>query len=336
MLCSSVAGFCTRTTTAPFDVLKIQRQIGIPEARYGMRHAAVVMLREQGPRAFFKGNYTAALKMGPYSAVQFAIFQNLKPIFSDINGRLTPGKAALSGGFAGLCAAAATHPMDVLKTRRIVQPVDMKLSAYGMNTVDSLKKIYTEEGFLALYRGLSITLLGSIPFTAATFGTYEFLKGMYQRPNILLSTEETILQGTIASAVALLTTFPFDVVRRKMEAKSHVLPNRGGVDIEFRNAIHCFKKIIIINGLSGLYRGLVPALLRVIPYNSIMFLGYEACKRGFIFFNGYTDAPLQNEPRWAVDQSFEQEEMDDVDYYSMDTVFEVFDELPEDESETDE
>lgn len=67
----------------------------------------------------------------------------------------------------------------------------------------------------------------SIPFTAVTFGVYESMKGMYDRPNVLLSTKETVLQGTVASAVALLTTHPFDVVRRKMEV--YLLPITGTI-----------------------------------------------------------------------------------------------------------
>ncbi|CAD7935525.1 unnamed protein product [Amoebophrya sp. A120] len=67
--------------------------------------------------------------------------------------------ALLAGGFAGTTVDVALFPMDTLKTR-----------------LQAKDGFWKSGGFSGIYRGLSITAIGSWPNAALFFATYEFLK----------------------------------------------------------------------------------------------------------------------------------------------------------------
>lgn len=80
---------------------------------------------------------------------------------------LTNGETGSIGALAGLITAAITTPMDVLKTRLMVQATGARYA----NIADAAISIVREEGMQSLFQGLTPRLLwialgGSIFFTA--------------------------------------------------------------------------------------------------------------------------------------------------------------------------
>ena len=61
--------------------------------------------------------------------------------------------------------------------------------------------------------------------------------------------------GSIAGAVGATAVYPIDLVKTRMQNQ------RSGSfvgELMYRNSMDCFKKVIRHEGVSGLYRGLVP------------------------------------------------------------------------------
>lgn len=75
-------------------------------------------------------------------------------------GFISPWQAIFAGGLAGIAAALATYPLEVVETRLIAQ--NCRQPTY-IGVVHTLSKIYRSEGLLALYRGFSLTVLGVQP-----------------------------------------------------------------------------------------------------------------------------------------------------------------------------
>lgn len=73
-----IAGVASRTVTSPLDVVKILSQVGARETQNGFLRTFSQLYRNEGLRAFWKGNGMAALRLFPYNAVQFAAFHELK------------------------------------------------------------------------------------------------------------------------------------------------------------------------------------------------------------------------------------------------------------------
>uniref|UniRef100_A0A452SU18 Uncharacterized protein n=1 Tax=Ursus americanus TaxID=9643 RepID=A0A452SU18_URSAM len=65
----------------------------------------------------------------------------------------------MAGSLAGMVSTIVTYPTDLIKTRLIVQNL-LQPSYRGI--LHAFSTVYQQEGFLALYRGVSLTVLGKI------------------------------------------------------------------------------------------------------------------------------------------------------------------------------
>ena len=163
-ICGSMCGISSRTLTAPLDVAKVLYQVGTPLAIHTHTNGGLLRLWKtmyivEGWRSLFKGNKMACMKIFPYELVRFGAYHEIKSCLSDEQGRLTPKRALVTGALTGMTATVCTYPMDMLKTRMIVQPWKKEASAYK-NYRHAFSTIRSTEGWRALYRGLAPTLTG--------------------------------------------------------------------------------------------------------------------------------------------------------------------------------
>ncbi|KAG6516848.1 hypothetical protein ZIOFF_020221 [Zingiber officinale] len=176
-----------------------------------------------------------------------------------------------AGGLAGITAASATYPLDLVRTRLAAQTRTM----YYRGMSHALYTICRDEGMRGLYKGIGATLLGVGPSIAISFSVYETLRSCWQveRPHdspVLVSLACGSLSG-IASSTA---TFPLDLVRRRMQ-----LEGAGGrAHVYTSGLIGTFRHIVRIEGIRGLYRGILPEYFKVVPSVGIVFMTYETLK----------------------------------------------------------
>jgi hypothetical protein len=79
----------------------------------------------------------------------------------------------------------------------------------------------------------------------------------------------TLLYGAIAGACSEAATYPFEVVRRRLQMQSHA---------KRLSAVATCVKIIEQGGVPALYAGLIPSLLQVLPSAAISYFVYEFMK----------------------------------------------------------
>ncbi|KAJ2786239.1 S-adenosylmethionine transporter [Coemansia javaensis] len=128
--------------------------------------AAVRAIRAaDGLRGFYRGYLTQVVREIPFTCIQFPIYESLKRWHARRQGRpVHSWEAALCGSFAGATAAAATTPLDVVKTRVMLSTTAAAASgatataaAHGpayVGVVATLARIVREEGARALFSGL--------------------------------------------------------------------------------------------------------------------------------------------------------------------------------------
>ncbi|XP_071951487.1 solute carrier family 25 member 43-like [Antedon mediterranea] len=298
--CGAVAGIVSRTVVSPLDVIKILTQVGTTDTRNGFLNSFMNVYKSQGLRAFWKGNLIGCLRLSPFSAIQFSSYYKFKHLFADQHGRLAPYSSMAAGTLGGVVASILTYPTDMVKTRLIVQHTQ-KPRYSGI--IHAFALIVKEEGVLALYKGMFVSICGALPFTACTFVTYEFLDQFSDKPRYMLTPMQNFCNGCVAAAFAQTVSFPFDTIRKKLQAQSSVMRNGGGVDVHFRGMISAFSKTIELYGYKGLWRGNLANICKVVPYAGLMFMSFEACKRGFLHQNGYTKGYWDDAPVAGVDQS---------------------------------
>lgn len=124
-IAGSFAGAVARFIVSPLDMLKIRFQLqtttGDTRKYRSLRSAAATVLREEGLRAFWKGNLLATCMIAPYSATTFMVNQQIKAMFLESNRTPHPVFSLFSGGAAGAAGVAVTYPLDLLRTRFAAQ-----------------------------------------------------------------------------------------------------------------------------------------------------------------------------------------------------------------------
>ncbi|KAH8945908.1 hypothetical protein BDL97_12G065100 [Sphagnum fallax] len=286
LVAGGVAGAFSKTCTAPLARLTILFQVqgmntgGAKLSPPSILKEASRVLREEGVRAFWKGNGVTIVHRLPYSSINFFAYEQYKMTLRRILGiegnkeslGVGMGTRLLAGGGAGITAASLTYPLDLVRTRLAAQTKDM----YYRGITHALLTISREEGLRGLYKGLGPTLMGVGPNIAINFCVYETLKAMWvaQRPDtspIIVS----LACGSLAGICSSSATFPIDLVRRRMQ-----LEGAGGRALIYKRGLAgTFKQIMQEEGLFGLYRGILPEYYKVIPSVGIVFMTYEFMKR---------------------------------------------------------
>ncbi|CAN1173919.1 Mitochondrial substrate carrier family protein B [Linum perenne] len=135
LVAGGVAGALSKTCTAPLARLTILFQIqGMHSNVATLRkasiwHEASRIMREEGVRAFWKGNLVTIAHRLPYSSVNFYAYEHYKELLHKIPGLESRKQSIggdvfvhfLGGGMAGVTAATATYPLDLVRTRLAAQ-----------------------------------------------------------------------------------------------------------------------------------------------------------------------------------------------------------------------
>ena len=265
-----LAGAIARTATAPLDRIKLLFQAqavaasGTSATAYtGVGQAASKIIREEGFRAFWKGNGTNIIRIFPYSAAQLAANDQYKRIVAGESGELTVPRRLVAGACAGMTATALTHPLDTVRLR-------LALPNSGYNGMGhAVSTMVRTEGVVSLYKGLVPTLIGIAPYAALNFASYDLLKRYaYEGGRIQQSTVSNLLMGATAGTVAATVCYPLDTVRRRMQMKGSM----------YKNQADALATIWKTEGVRGFYRGWAANTLKVVPQNAIRFVSYETLK----------------------------------------------------------
>ena len=259
-LYGGLSGIISRTITSPFERLKILQQNNpILYSKGNPISSLHFVIKNEGILSLFNGNLINCIRIFPQSAIQVGTYEISKKYFHkyDINDYYN---FFLSGSVAGLSSSFAVHPLETIRSKLSAQ--SNKNSYNGI--IDCASKIYFNDGITGFYKGLTITLIGSIPFQGINFVTYQSLKNN--------NSHNTLLNGSIAGFLSVSATYPFDVIKRKLQ-----LSNELGNPM-YKGSYDCIKLTISKYGIQGLYKGLLPCYLKIIPANAIFFTSLEILK----------------------------------------------------------
>ncbi|CAB9525836.1 Succinate/fumarate mitochondrial transporter [Seminavis robusta] len=138
---------------------------------------AMVITREEGIGALYKGVVPTMLRQGCNQAVNFTGYNLIKKKVMDYQGttELASWQSLLIGGFSGGMGPTVNNPLDVVKTRMQKQVITPGKPAKYTGLGQACALIAKEEGVLALWKGITPRLLRIVPGQAITFMTYEFV-----------------------------------------------------------------------------------------------------------------------------------------------------------------
>ncbi|KAI9264370.1 mitochondrial carrier domain-containing protein [Phascolomyces articulosus] len=164
----------------PSEVLKTRLQL---QGRYnnphfisgynyrGTWHATKVIVKYDGFGALFHGFTATILRDVPYSALQFACYEQFKKFAKkQYNGEQLPiGIDLLTGSMAGGIAGAITTPLDLMKTLLQTQQTPKHYSGI----IEGMVWNYKNHGLGGLFRGVGPRVFWTSLQSAVMFVIYE-------------------------------------------------------------------------------------------------------------------------------------------------------------------
>ncbi|RSL76229.1 hypothetical protein CEP51_010143 [Fusarium floridanum] len=217
----------------PFDIVKVRLQASGGNALTVTGN----IWRREGPLAFYKRN---------------------------TDGTLSLAQFYLAGGAAGLSNSVLSGPIEHVRIRLQTQP-------HGSNRLyagptDCVRKIWKHSGIRGLYRGQVVTILREFHGFGIWFASYEGLiqKVMKQdqTPRSEIPSWKFALCGGIAGELIWLLTYPFDMIKSKMQTDGF------GVERRYKNMREAFRVTLEVGGVAGLFKGIGPTLLRAMPVSA--------------------------------------------------------------------
>ncbi|XP_019179823.1 PREDICTED: mitochondrial thiamine pyrophosphate carrier-like isoform X2 [Ipomoea nil] len=255
-----------------------------------MVQAAKDIFREEGLPGFWRGNVPALLMVMPYTAIQFTVLHKFKTFASgssksDDHINLSPYLSYISGALAGCAATVGSYPFDLLRTILASQGEPKIYPNMRAAFVDILKT----RGIRGLYSGLSPTLVEIVPYAGLQFGTYDTFKrwamawNHRRSPNTSysddgLSSFQLFICGLASGTCAKAVCHPLDVVKKRFQIGGLQRHARYGARVEhhaYRNMYDALRRILIQEGWAGLYKGIVPSIVKAAPAGAVTFVAYE-------------------------------------------------------------
>ncbi|KAF3840873.1 hypothetical protein F7725_006735 [Dissostichus mawsoni] len=265
-LAGGISAAISKTAVAPIERVKLLLQVQHASKQItvhykGIMDCLVRIPKEQGFLSFWRGNLANVIRYFPTQALNFAFKDKYKNIFLDGVDKRTQfwryfaGNLA-SGGAAGATSLCFVYPLDFARTR-LAADVGKAGAGREFNGLgDCLTKVFRSDGLKGLYQGFNVSVQGIIIYRAAYFGIYDTAKGMLpddKKNSILVSW--MIAQSV--TAVAGLTSYPFDTVRRRM-----MMQSGRKADIMYTGTMDCWRKIAKNEGGNAFFKGALSNVLR--------------------------------------------------------------------------
>ncbi|GAP83310.1 putative mitochondrial carrier protein [Rosellinia necatrix] len=340
-LSGAVGGFTSGVVTCPLDVIKTKlqaqggflpvskgRHVGHHKVYSGLVGTGGAIWREEGIRGLYRGLGPIVLGYLPTWAVWFTVYNKSKKYMADNHVRNQFAINFWSSIIAGASSTIVTNPIWVIKTRLMSQSssgYNREMSVFPRSgntptsrptinspwhyhsTIDAARKMYSSEGILSFYSGLTPALLG-LTHVAVQFPAYEFLRKKFTGEAMGEMTDSTqqshffgVLSASILSKVmASSATYPHEVIRTRLQTQRRPTPgveylqglgipestsgtqsqstkraNNNVHQPKYRGVVMTFRTILREEGWRAFYAGMGVNMMRAVPAATVTMMTYE-------------------------------------------------------------
>ena len=269
VIASATSGAIAVTLLAPLEVIRLN-VLANPDASLASAFASLKGSSFRGNTAdVIAGAARIGIIMPAFSFYKDAsrrVASSLDPTRED-NAPVPRWGVFLAGALAGCTATTILFPLEVARTR-------MAMECSIDSVYSCLETIWNAEGLRAIYRGLTTSLSGVMPFNAIKLSSYDLLR---QQATTLVGGGDTALQlpafltaavGALAGVTAATSCFPIEVIRRRQ-----MMGEFGGLGV--RQAMFSLAQS---EGVGVLYRGVFVNMAKVALSNALGFVLYEVAK----------------------------------------------------------
>ncbi|KAJ8291019.1 hypothetical protein GJAV_G00020470 [Gymnothorax javanicus] len=243
----------------------------------GTLDAFVSIVHREGIRSLWSGLPPTLVMAVPATVIYFTSYDQLCALLRTRMGRHSEVAPLLAGAIARVGSATVISPLELIRTKMQSEKLSYRELSVCINTA------VQSEGWLSLWRGWGPTLLRDVPFSAMYWYNYE--KGKRWLCKHYKTTEPTFAitftAGALSGSIAAIATLPFDVVKTRRQIELGELQALNAGALTSPSTLNVMRRIVAENGLSGLFAGFMPRLIKVAPACAIMISTYELGKKFF-------------------------------------------------------
>ncbi|KAH0466293.1 hypothetical protein IEQ34_006396 [Dendrobium chrysotoxum] len=206
----------------------------------------------------------------------------------------------LSGALAGAMTKAVLAPLETIRCASYMYDnvmwnalcrTRMIVGVGSKQIAGSFLQIIEENGWQGLWAGNTINMVRIIPTQAIELGTFEYVKRMVSSAQEKWKDQENrklqvghlmmdlsfswispiAVGGAAAGIVSTLTCHPLEVIKDRLTVNREIYPT---ISLAFR-------KICKDDGVGGLYAGIFPTLVGMLPYSTCYYFMYETVKTSY-------------------------------------------------------
>lgn len=279
----SMGGGLQVYVSQPMDTVKVKQQT-FPKLYKNMIDCFIKTYRQDGIyRGLYAGSIPAVIANVAENSVLFAAYGGCQKVVAyGMNIEDTKDLPVLGNAFAGFIAAFFSTftlcPTELIKCKlqalREMQQQNPNNAATNKMPITPWKltrHIMATEGIPGFFRGLTSTFMREMPGYFFFFGGYEGTREFLAKPGQPkeeIGALRTMLAGAVGGITLWCSIFPADVIKSRIQV-NNLKRTMTSVGLE----------IIRKEGVSALYNGLLPSVLRTIPATATLFLVYEFTKK---------------------------------------------------------
>ncbi|ORX57529.1 mitochondrial carrier [Hesseltinella vesiculosa] len=264
----------------PFDLTKVRIQTIVRKQHnawnwhlFGpanMVRTMRMIVQTEGWHALYNGLDASLLRQGTYSTIRFGLYDYFKWLAAG-NDKPTFRQLLACSTSAGILGGAVGNPFDVVNVRMQNDgQLPPEQQRRYKNVIDGMYRICKEEGPRVLLRGLGPSTQRAVLITVSQMTSYDEFKMMLinrlaWHNGLMTHFSASLLAGLVATTVCS----PLDVVKTRIMNAHH--PDR-------KHLVNIVLHMIKTEGLGSLFRGWVPAFIRLGPHTTVTFLVLEKLK----------------------------------------------------------
>lgn len=273
----TIGGIAQVLVGQPFDTVKVRVQLAPEGSPLGAVDIIKNLLKNEGPKGFYKGTLTPLIGVGACVSVQFSVNEFMKRYYDNkLHGQpLSLLQFFNCGAVAGFANGFLASPIEHIRIRLQTQTGP---TGQFHGPIDCAKKLYQSNGlFSGIYKGLLPTLFRESVGLGIYFATYEAIINRELRNDPTLKRTDIpawklCLYGGLSGYALWGCIYPVDVLKSKLQTDSLTSP-------KYRGSLDVFKDVWAKQGIKGFYRGFMPTILRAAPANGATFAAFEVTMR---------------------------------------------------------
>ncbi|CAD8101538.1 unnamed protein product [Paramecium primaurelia] len=243
-----VSASISKSAVIPFQTIKLFYE---PKDN-GLLGCFIRVCKQEPISAFWRGSLTILTMYAPNKALNFAFNDFYKTLFCSYYSKeqkyLFFLGNMLSGGSAGGTSLLLIYPLDFARNRQDTA-ISKKIGWQFKSVIDCSKKVYKQEGLLALYKGFGISALRIIAYRSVYFGFYETAKETIFKDRMMSNFVSKFIVAYSISSTAAIISSPLDTIRRRM------MMQLRSPQLNYKNSIDCTVQILNKEGFKSFFKG---------------------------------------------------------------------------------